>query len=324
MWGSAGRVSLASMPVMATTRLSADMAGGLGMTKPGQALIVRFGRGLAAIVLVLTFVIIQSPAVTADTSPSTSTGYWIATTTGAVSAFGAAGAYGSLATTPSPIATILANPTGKGYWLASRRGDVFAFGDAQFFGSPAATGVAAPIVGMFREAPSSTGFPAGGYALVDASGDVYGYGTLGRWPQPLAGVRLRAPLVAVSGFFAVAADGGVFSLNPGEAFHGSAAGMALNAPMVGIAETQSGCGYWLVGADGGVFSFGCAPFLGSMGGKPLNRPIVGMVVTPDGGGYWLLGADGGVFSFGDAPFYGSATRSITSGAVSIASPLSPT
>lgn len=82
VWGSAGRVSLASMPVMATTRLSADMAGGLGMTKPGQALIVRFGRGLAAIVLVLTFVVIQSPAVTADTSPSTSTGYWIASTTG--------------------------------------------------------------------------------------------------------------------------------------------------------------------------------------------------------------------------------------------------
>jgi N-acetylmuramoyl-L-alanine amidase len=82
-------------------------------------------------------------------------------------------------------------------------------------------------------------------------------------------------------------------------------GKPLNRPIVGMAATTDGGGYWLVASDGGVFSFGDAPFEGSMGGKPLNRPIVGMAATTDGGGYWLVASDGGVFSFGDAPFEGS-------------------
>jgi hypothetical protein len=80
---------------------------------------------------------------------------------------------------------------------------------------------------------------------------------------------------------------------------------ALNAPMVGLAATPDGGGYWLVGADGGVFSFGDATFHGSLGGTQLNAPIVGIAATPDGGGYWLVGADGGIFAYGDASFYGS-------------------
>jgi len=79
----------------------------------------------------------------------------------------------------------------------------------------------------------------------------------------------------------------------------------LNQPMVGMASTHDGGGYWLVAADGGVFSYGDAVFYGSMGGQTLNKPIVGMSVTPDGAGYWLVASDGGVFSFGDAAFYGS-------------------
>src|ERR1700722_529400 len=75
------------------------------------------------------------------------------------------------------------------------------------------------------------------------------------------------------------------------------------APVVGIAKTPSGNGYWLVGADGGVFTFGDARFFGSTGGVHLDEPVVGMAVTPSGNGYWLVGADGGVFTFGDARFF---------------------
>jgi hypothetical protein len=82
-------------------------------------------------------------------------------------------------------------------------------------------------------------------------------------------------------------------------------GTKLNQPIVGLASTPDGGGYWLVGADGGVFTFGDATFYGSMGGTKLNQPIVGLASTPDGGGYWLVGADGGVFTFGDATFNGS-------------------
>jgi hypothetical protein len=79
----------------------------------------------------------------------------------------------------------------------------------------------------------------------------------------------------------------------------------LSAPVVGVAATPDGGGYWLVGSDGGVFSFGDARFFGSLGAVRLSAPVVGVAATPDGGGYWLVGSDGGVFTFGDAPFRGS-------------------
>ena len=88
-------------------------------------------------------------------------------------------------------------------------------------------------------------------------------------------------------------------------FHGSTGAMHLNSPIVGMAVTPSGAGYWLVAADGGVFTFGDAAFHGSTGSIRLNSPIVGMQRTPTGAGYWLVAADGGVFSFGDAQFCGS-------------------
>jgi hypothetical protein len=50
----------------------------------------------------------------------------------------------------------------------------------------------------------------------------------------------------------------------------------LNKPIVGIAATPDGQGYWEVASDGGLFAFGDAAFYGSMGGKPLNKPIVGI------------------------------------------------
>jgi beta-lactamase class A len=85
---------------------------------------------------------------------------------------------------------------------------------------------------------------------------------------------------------------------------GDPSGETLNAPLVGMAATPGGGGYWLVAADGGIFSYGDATFYGSTGALHLNAPIVGMAATP-GGGYWLVAADGGVFSYGDAIFYGS-------------------
>jgi len=78
----------------------------------------------------------------------------------------------------------------------------------------------------------------------------------------------------------------------------------LNAPIVGMAITPDGGGYWMVGADGGVFAYGDAGFYGSTN-LVLNQPVVGMAATPDGHGYWFVAADGGVFAYGDAQFFGS-------------------
>ena len=78
-----------------------------------------------------------------------------------------------------------------------------------------------------------------------------------------------------------------------------------NAPVVGMAATPDGGGYWLVGSDGGIFAYGDAGFYGSAGALTLNAPIVGMAATSDGKGYWLVASDGGIFNYGDAAFFGS-------------------
>ena len=80
----------------------------------------------------------------------------------------------------------------------------------------------------------------------------------------------------------------------------------LNSPIVGMAPTPDGGGYWMVGGDGGVFSSGDAGFYGSTGNIHLNKPVVGMAAAPDGKGYWFVASDGGVFNYGSAGFYGSA------------------
>ncbi len=58
-------------------------------------------------------------------------------------------------------------------------------------------------------------------------------------------------------------------------FYGSTGAIKLNSPIVGMAATPTGLGYYLVAADGGVFAFGAAPFLGSAGSVKLVRPVVG-------------------------------------------------
>jgi len=85
------------------------------------------------------------------------------------------------------------------------------------------------------------------------------------------------------GYRFVASDGGIFDFGSA-GFFGSAGGMPINQPVVGMADTPSTNGYWLAASDGGIFSYGDAQFFGSMGGQPLNQPIVGMAATPDGAG----------------------------------------
>jgi hypothetical protein len=94
-----------------------------------------------------------------------------------------------------------------------------------------------------------------------------------------AGMDEMVPSLTVSpGYWQVASDGGVFSYGDAK-FHGSAGGLTLNKPVVGMAATPDGGGYWLVASDGGVFSYGDAKFYGSTGGRILNKPVVGMAPT---------------------------------------------
>ena len=66
----------------------------------------------------------------------------------------------------------------------------------------------------------------------------------------------------------------------GVPFHGATTKVPLAAPLVGIAPTASGNGYWLLAKDGGIFSYGDAalpgldrePPPGPAGGEPGIRP----------------------------------------------------
>jgi hypothetical protein len=69
-------------------------------------------------------------------------------------------------------------------------------------------------------------------------------------------------------------------------FHGDARGRHLNGPVVAIASTGSGRGYWLLKRNGGILSFGNAKFHGSPAGKSLNKPFVAISSAPGGRGYW--------------------------------------
>ncbi|MDQ1456926.1 MAG: hypothetical protein QOH28_2546 [Actinomycetota bacterium] len=105
---------------------------------------------------------------------------------------------------------------------------------------------------------------------------------------------------------AVTHDNEVFAFGSAT-FQGSTSALALSRPIVAMATTADGAGYWLVAADGGIFSFN-APFYGALAGWPLAQPVVGMTATPTGHGYWIVTGDGAVFPFGDARLYGSMSN----------------
>jgi hypothetical protein len=65
----------------------------------------------------------------------------------------------------------------------------------------------------------------------------------------------------------------------------------LNQPIVGMASTPDGQGYWLVASDGRVFTFGDAGLYGSTGGSHMATAIA-LIVTPDGRGYSVIDTSG--------------------------------
>ena len=82
-------------------------------------------------------------------------------------------------------------------------------------------------------------------------------------------------------------------------------GTHLDTPIVGMAVTPDGKGYWLVASDGGIFSFGDANFYGSTGAMTLNQPssVWPPPRTALATGWWPPTAASS--AFGDAAFYGS-------------------
>ncbi len=120
-----------------------------------------------------------------------------------------------------------------------------------------------------------------------------------------AAVAASAPAAAAG-----TGDGTVLAFGSAS-FLGAPAIDSLRLPVVGMAATPTGNGYWLVASDGGIFNYGDATFRGSTGALTLRQPIVGIAAPAPApaAGYWLVAADGGIFAFG-VPFFGS-TGSLT-------------
>ncbi len=131
-----------------------------------------------------------------------------------------------------------------------------------------------------------------GVAIIDPTDDVCDHFVL-QVPGDGGGYRLSA------------ANGAVFGAGNATEY-GALETTAAVDPVVGIASTPDGKGYWEVTRDGDVARFGDA---GSYKDLPDLHvkvdDIVAIAPTSDGKGYWLIGADGGEFAFGDAGYHGS-------------------
>jgi hypothetical protein len=84
----------------------------------------------------------------------------------------------------------------------------------------------------------------------------------------------------------VASDGGIFSFGDAK-FYGSTGRRNLAHPIVGMARTRTGKGYWLLGSDGAAFNFGDAKFFGGLGRVHGARGTAVGIAPALGGGYWI-------------------------------------
>ena len=123
----------------------------------------------------------------------------------------------------------------------------------------------------------------------------------------LSNVALNRPIVGIAQPVTTAATGwppptAASSLRR-RALLRLAGGTPLNKPIVGMAPTLDGAGYWLVATDGGSLPTATPSSSAPWGAAQQAHRRDG--AEPDGGGYWMVASDGGIFAYGDAPFYGS-------------------
>jgi hypothetical protein len=116
------------------------------------------------------------------------------------------------------------------------------------------------------------------------------------------------PQGGAAGYGSVTASG---VPGPGDS-EGATSAPTPPGPVVGIAPTPDGAGYWVATANGDVYSFGDAVDFCAMSActslpsaPPAGGRVAAIAADPDGDGYWLAGAVGTVYPLGGAPGNGS-------------------
>ena len=107
------------------------------------------------------------------------------------------------------------------------------------------------------------------------------------WPPP--------PTARATGWSPPTAGSSPSATPPSTARPGA---MHLNDPIVGMAATPDGKGYWLVASDGGIFTFGDAPFYGSTGAITSTADRRAWRPPPTATATGWSASDGGVFNEG--------------------------
>ena len=215
----------------------------------------------------------------------------------------------------APMVGMAETPGGAGYWEVASDGGIFSYGDATFHGSTGST-PSQPAHRRHGGHPGRRRLLARGVrrrhlqlrrrrASTARPGPSTSTGPSSAWrPPPTATATGSWPPTAASSATATPRS------------CGSRGGQPLNKPIVGMAASPSGHGYWLVASDGGIFTYGDAGFDGSAGLPPPRQADRGDAgARRAGGGYWLVASDGGIFSYGDAVFNGST------GGLALAAPI---
>jgi len=252
-------------------------------------------------------------------------GYWLVTADGGVYSFGDAGFFGSApaATATDPVVALTSTPDGQGYWVVTAKGEVSAMGDAPSAASFATSAKGGSVPGDTPAALGATPASSGSASAFLAAGlnspgaTVSSPGATLAGPGPASVPPGVAPLFGVAsallfgGPVAATLFGPTSTGASGSPTGSPIAPLPLTAPVVGLAATPDGAGYWLVSADGGVYSFGDAGFFGAGATAHVAGPVIGLTSSPSGEGYWMQTAQGAVSAFGDASptasFVGAST-----------------
>ena len=211
-------------------------------------------------------------------------GYWLVGSDGSVLSFGDAHFYGSTGGKPrqAPIVGMAPAPDGQGYWLVGSDGNVLSFGDTHFYGSAGGNDPTEfAVVGM-PPYPTAAGT---GWSDLTAVCSVSVTRTFtaqraASLATPRSSAWHRHPMATATGWSDLTA---VCSVSVTRTSTAQRAASRSPAPIVGMAPTIDGRGYWLVGSDGDVISFGDAHFFGSAGSKALAEPVVALATHARGG-----------------------------------------
>ena len=235
-------------------------------------------------------------------------GYWLSSSSGAVSATGYAPTLaGTSVSSSDPIVGVATSPGGGGYWLVSKDGKVFARGSAAYEGE-----LGSGVTDIVSIAGTEDGL---GYWLVSAKGQVYPFGdavSQGQVPSSShVGDVVGIGAYPSGGYLLVTKTGKVYAFGAPSL---GGAPSTHSGSIRGIVAAPTGTGYLIFTTTGEVFRMGT--------GLPLARGAIkgvtdirGLALTPDDDGYWLVAKSGATYLRGDAIKFGKPSGLKAHGAV---------